>query len=137
MRTASGDRRHALAPSRGIRYLAFKCFGNQVMSRTSGLLLSLNFEAEIIHWRGPAPYLFAPVPDRYADEVRDAARLASYGWGCVPVAARIGDTDFTTSLFPRDGTYLLPVKVAVQRAEAVGLGDSVRVGMCIGTANLG
>jgi len=43
----------------------------------------------------------------------------------VPAAARIGQTDFTTSLFPRGETYLLPVKVAVQRAEGVGPGDRV------------
>jgi hypothetical protein len=47
----------------------------------------------------------------------------------VPVAARIGDTAFTTSLFPRGDTYLLPVKVAVQKAEGVGLGDRVHVRM--------
>jgi hypothetical protein len=94
-------------------------------------LASVEFEAAIIHWRGLAPYLFVPVPERHADEVRYAARLASYGWGCVPVEARIGDVDFTTSLFPRDGTYLLPIKSEVQRVAGVGLGDRVRVVMRI------
>jgi hypothetical protein len=94
-------------------------------------LAHIAFEAEIVHWRGPAPYLFVPVPSEHVAEVRSAARLASYGWGCVPVAARIGMTDFTSALFPRDGTYLLPVKVAVQRAEAVGLGDRIPVEMRI------
>ena len=89
----------------------------------------LQFEAAIVHWRGPAPFLFVPVPDDMADAIRFAARSASYGWGCVPVAARIGATAFTTSLFPRDGTYLLPVKVAVQKAEKIGLDDWVKVGL--------
>jgi hypothetical protein len=93
------------------------------------ILASIAFEAEIIHWRGPAPYLFVPVPEALVGEVRYAARLASYGWGVVPVAARIGDTAFTTSLFPRSDTYLLPVKVAVQKAEGVRLGDRVHVQM--------
>lgn len=92
-------------------------------------LASIAFDAEIIHWRGPAPYLFVLVPEALVGEVRYAARLASYGWGVVPVSARIGETDFTTSLFPRAGTYLLPVKVAVQKAEGVGLGDRVQVRM--------
>lgn len=87
------------------------------------------FEGEIVHWRGPAPYLFIPVPDDHVGEVSYAARLASYGWGCVQVEARIGGTAFTTSLFPRNGTYLLPVKVAVQRAERIGLGDRVALTM--------
>ncbi|WP_114953219.1 DUF1905 domain-containing protein [Sphingosinicella terrae] len=98
---------------------------------TATPLLHLDFDSEIIHWRGPAPYLFAPVPAALAEEVRRAARLASYGWGCVPVAATIAGTDFTTSLFPKDGTYLLPIKVAVQRAAGLGLGDRVRIEMRI------
>ena len=85
------------------------------------------FEGEIIEWRGPAPYLFVAIPADQVGEIRFAAHAASYGWGCVPVEARIGSTDFTTSLFPRGETYLLPVKVAVQRAAGAGLGDSVDV----------
>ena len=89
-------------------------------------LATIGFEAEIIHWRGPAPYLFVPVPDEHAGEIRWAAREASYGWGVVPVDATLNRVDFTTSLFPRDGAYFLPVKVAVQKAARVGLGDKVR-----------
>lgn len=92
------------------------------------------FDTAIIEWRGPAPFLFAPVPDEHVAEIRYAALSESYGWGVVPVIATIGGTEFATSLFPRDGGYLLPVKVAVQRAEKVGLGDPVRVAMRVGRA---
>lgn len=91
------------------------------------LLARIAFTGAIIEWRGPAPFLFVPVPDELVPELRYAARGASYGWGCVPVTARIGTTGFTSSLFPRGETYLLPVKVAVQRAEGVTLGDRVDV----------
>ena len=91
----------------------------------------IDFEADIIEWRGPAPFLFAPVPDDHVGEIRYAALSESYGWGVVPVIATIGSSTFATSLFPRDGGYLLPVKVAVQRAEGVGLGDPVRVARTI------
>src|SRR3546814_14212808 len=57
---------------------------------------------------------------------------ASYGWGVVPVVATIGETEFATSLFPRDGSYLLPVKRAVQHAAGVGLGDRIAVAMRVG-----
>ena len=90
------------------------------------------FDTAIIEWRGPAPFLFAPVPDGHVAEIRYAALSESYGWGVVPVIATIGDTEFATSLFPRGGGYLLPVKVAVQKAERVGLGDTVRVTMRVG-----
>lgn len=89
----------------------------------------LSFETDIIEWRGPPPYLFAPVPDHLVGEVHYAAREASYGWGMVPVTAQIGKTEFTTSLFRRGDTYVLPIKVAVQRAEGLGLGDRVAVTM--------
>jgi len=44
-----------------------------------------------------------------------------------PVQVTIGGTEFTTALFPKDGRYLVPVKVAVQRAEAIGEGAIVEV----------
>lgn len=98
-----------------------------MLTGDSAPLAEIAFEAAIVEWRGPAPYLFLPVPEEHVGEVRHAARLASYGWGCVPVQARIGGTGFTTSLFPRGDTYMLPVKIAVQRAERIGLADRVAV----------
>jgi len=87
--------------------------------------MTLEFSGEIIYWRGPAPFLFVRVPPEQSAEIRDVAKQVTYGWGCIPVEARIGETKFTTSLFPKDGGYLLPVKVAVQKAEQVGEGDTV------------
>lgn len=87
--------------------------------------LQTAFDGEIIEWRGPAPFLFVPLPGDVAQELAENVNSLSYGWGCIPVRARIGSTEFTTSLFPRNGGYLLPVKVVVQRAEGVGLGDVV------------
>ena len=89
------------------------------------MIARITFAGDVIEWRGPAPFLFVPVQPEHVDELRFAARQASYGWGCIPVQAQIGSARFTTSLFPRDGGYLLPVKLAVQRAETVGLGDRV------------
>ncbi|WP_422059785.1 DUF1905 domain-containing protein [Sphingopyxis sp.] len=93
---------------------------------------AIAFDAVIIEWRGPPPYLFAVIPDEHIAVIRYAALSESYGWGVVPVTARIGATDFTTSLFPRDGGYLLPVKVAVQKAEAIAMGDRIAVTMRVG-----
>ena len=90
------------------------------------------FETIIIEWRGPAPFLFAPVPDEHVGAIRHAAMTESYGWGVVPVVATIGDSEFATSLFPRHGGYLLPVKVAVQKSARIGLGDRIHVTMRVG-----
>ncbi len=45
----------------------------------------------------------------------------------IPVSARIGHTTFTTSLFPKDGRYLVPLKDAVRLAEGVSVDDMVTV----------
>ncbi len=94
--------------------------------------MELAFSGEVIHWRGPAPFRFVAVPDAEAAALRAASPLVSYGWGCIPVTVRLGRTRFTTSLFPKDGGYLVPIKVAVQRAEGVELGDIVHITLRVG-----
>jgi len=95
------------------------------------VLASFEFDATVIEWRGPAPFLFAPVPEEYYGEIRCAARQASYGWGVVPVEAKIDGVTFSTSLFPRGDTYLLPIKVAVQRATGAALNQRVRIKLSV------
>ncbi len=88
------------------------------------------FDGEIIEWRGPAPFYFVDIDPDLSAEIKDAARGLEY-WGQVAVEVRIGGTAFTTALFPKDGRYLLPVKAVVQRAEGIGEGDVVDVGMSL------
>jgi hypothetical protein len=92
-----------------------------------------SFTGEVIEWRGPAPYLFVAMTAEDSEDVKEEARGLIY-WGQVPVDVTIGDTEFTTALFPRDGRYLVPVKVAVQRAEAIGEGAVVEVVLRISAA---
>ena len=84
------------------------------------------FTGEVIEWRGPAPYLFVAMTPEDSADVKEEARGLIY-WGQVPVLVTIGDTEFATALFPRDGRYLVPVKVAVQRAEEIEEGAIVEV----------
>ncbi len=84
------------------------------------------FTSEVIEWRGPAPYLFATMTLEESEDLKDAARGLIY-WGQVPVHVTIGDTGFTTALFPKDGRYLVPIKLAVQQAESIGEGTIVEV----------
>ncbi|MFF3949725.1 DUF1905 domain-containing protein [Streptomyces sp. NPDC001902] len=93
--------------------------------------MELVFAGRVIEWRGPSPYYFATVPEEESERIREVAAMATYGWGVIPVEARIGDTAFTTSLFPRDGGYLLPLKVAVRRPQGIAAGDEVTVEMTV------
>ncbi len=90
--------------------------------------MEFQFSALVIEWRGPAPFYYADIPVQDSEDVKDAAKGLEY-WGQVPVVVRIGDTDFTTALFPKDGRYLLPLRAAVRRAEGIELGMTVQVGM--------
>jgi len=93
--------------------------------------MELTFTGHVIEWRGPAPFYFVPVPDAEADDIREVAAMATYGWGVIPVEAVIGDIAFGTSLFPKDGGYLLPLKDAVRRPSALSPGDEVSVRMTV------
>jgi len=84
------------------------------------------FTGEVIEWRGPAPYLFVAMTPEESEDLKEEARSLIY-WGQVPVHATIGSTEFTTALFPKDGRYLVPLKVAVQRAEGIEEGAVVEV----------
>jgi hypothetical protein len=95
--------------------------------------MNLDFSGEVIWWRGPSPWHFVVVPDPQSAEIEAVARMATYGWGCIPASGRIGNTDFTTSLFPREGEYLVPIKTAVRKAEDIELGDTITMTLTIGT----
>ncbi|MFJ1967378.1 DUF1905 domain-containing protein [Streptomyces sp. NPDC087903] len=89
------------------------------------------FSGRVIEWRGPSPYFFVPVPDEESADIREVAAMATYGWGVIPVEARIGEVAFRTSLCPKDGGYLLPLKAAVRKTHSVSAGDDVTVEMTV------
>lgn len=98
--------------------------------------MEFEFTGAVVEWRGPAPFFFVRLPVEVAEEIADEAARLTYGWGVIPVSATIGGTTFTTSLFPRDGGYLLPLKVAVRRAESLGDSGDVRVTLRVGSAQI-
>ena len=87
----------------------------------------MEFIGELIEWRGPAPYHFIRVPPDVADELHSLAPMLSYGWGVIPVTVRIG----STSLFPKDGGYLVPIKDRIRFGEGLVLADVVSVELAI------
>src|SRR5437879_4911196 len=76
--------------------------------------MDLTFSGEIWFWRGPAPWHFVTVPEEESGAISATASAVTYGWGMIPVAARIGGTGWTTSLWPKDGAYLVPIKTWVR-----------------------
>jgi hypothetical protein len=91
----------------------------------------LEFDGEIFYWRGPSPFHFVAVPDEGSVEIHAVAVQVTYGWGVIPVDAQIGATRFTTSLFPKDGGYAVPLKTDVRRSQSIELGDTVHIALTI------
>ena len=92
----------------------------------------LEFSGVIFCWRGPAPFFFVTVPEEMSGDIRAVSRLVTYGWGVIPVSAEIGQTAWTTSLFPKEDRYLVPLKLSVRKAEGLEEGDEVRVRLEVG-----
>ena len=67
------------------------------------------------------------VPEDDAAEIQDVAAAITYGWGMIPVAVTIGGTTWTTSLWPKDGRYVVPLKDRIRKAERIALDDVVTV----------
>lgn len=85
----------------------------------------IEFIGKIFFWKGPAPFFFVTIPAKPSRDIKAISSLVTYGWGVIPVTVRIGKTEFQTSLFPKDGRYLVPIKVSVRKAEKLEEGDKV------------
>ena len=95
------------------------------------MLVKLTFSGDVFEWRGPAPFYFVRVPDDEAARIAELASMVTYGWGVISVTVTVGATTATTSLFPKDGGYLVPIKNAVRLPEKLSVGDVVDVTLVI------
>jgi Domain of unknown function (DUF1905) len=121
----SGSRRRDRSSARG---------WTQVQARTvtgHTARMDLEFSGEMWFWKGPAPFHFITVPEEPSAQLAAASASVTYGWGMIPVSAQIGATEWTTSLFPKDGQYIVPVKASVQKAEGLEIGDLVKVRLVV------
>jgi hypothetical protein len=89
--------------------------------------MNIEFNGKIFIWRGPAPFFFVTVPADESHDLKAMSSFVTYGWGVIPVHVRIGKTEWTTSLFPKDGLYLVPIKASVRKAENLDEGDTVTI----------
>ena len=94
--------------------------------------MELEFTGDVIEWRGPAPFYYLTVPEDESDDISAVKQEFTYGWGVIPVTCRVAETTWTTSLFPRDGRYLVPLKDAVRSAAGIEPGDRLSVRMRLG-----
>jgi hypothetical protein len=93
--------------------------------------MDVQFSGEVWFWKGPSPFHYVTVPTQQSADIKAVSAGVTYGWGMVPVMACIGETEWTTSLFPKDGGYVLPLKDVVRTAEDIEVGHVVNVTLSI------
>jgi hypothetical protein len=89
--------------------------------------MNIDFSGEIWFWKGPAPWYFVTVPEEQCRDLKAVSGSVTYGWGMIPVHVRIGKTKWTTSLFPKAGSYIVPIKASARKAEKLEEGDKVKI----------
>lgn len=89
--------------------------------------MTIEFNGELWFWKGPAPWYFVTVPEAECRDIQAISGVVTYGWGMIPVHARIGNSAWTTSLFPKDGRYIVPIKASIRSAEHLEEGDQVTI----------
>ncbi len=89
--------------------------------------LNIEFNGKIWYWRGPAPWYFVTIPEAQCDDLHAISKVVTYGWGVIPVKVQIGKTAWETSLFPKDGRYIVPLKASVRKAESLEEDDDVTI----------
>jgi hypothetical protein len=87
------------------------------------------FVAELWLHRGDGAWHFITVPGEISDEVEARTVRQRRGFGSVRVQVTVGETTWSTSLFPdaKRGAYVLPVKKEVRRQEGISAGRQVAV----------
>ncbi len=89
--------------------------------------MNIEFSGEIWYWHGLAPWYFVTVPAQQCHDLKALSGFVTYGWGMIRAKVRIGKTEWKTSLFPKDGRYVVPIKASVRKAENLEEGHKVAV----------
>lgn len=92
--------------------------------------MTYSFTALLWVWdvRKSDSWTFVTVPPEHSDDLR-ARTDPRGGFGSIPVEVTIGGSTWRTSVFPdkESGCFVLPIKVAVRRAEGICAGDEADI----------
>lgn len=88
------------------------------------------FDSEVRRWEARRDdWFFADVPPEASAEIHEwASGRPRAGFGAVKVRARIGATEWSTSIFPADPShYSLALNARVRRVEGIEPGSTITV----------
>ena len=81
-------------------------------------------------WRYKASsWYFANLSVKQSAAIKARFGSTARGWGSIRVRLKVGDTEWSTSLFPdkKSKTYLFAIKAAVRKAESLSAGKGFTV----------
>jgi Domain of unknown function (DUF1905) len=89
--------------------------------------------------KAPASWHFLTIDGNVAEAIHATELMRRLegerrkGWGSIKVTATIGETRWSTSIFPAKdvGGFMLPVKASVRKAEGIVAGDVVTLSISL------
>ncbi|SEN30878.1 DUF1905 domain-containing protein [Cryobacterium luteum] len=92
-------------------------------------MVTFEFQATLWEATSTSSWVFLSLPTDVTDEIRERSTRPRRGFGSIPVAVSIGDTSWTTSIFPdgKRNSYVLPVKKAVRTQQELAVGDTAAI----------
>lgn len=87
------------------------------------------FTAELWEYGGQAAWFFVTVPPEQSADIRSLPRAPKPGFGSIRVHVTLGQSTWSTSIFPdsKRGNYVLPVKKSIRAREGVAAGDPLEL----------
>lgn len=88
-------------------------------------------KSKLFKWTGKAAWFFIRIEKKLAEKINDNFSMYAAGWGSLPVNVTLGNSKWKTSIFPDKGTYLLPIKSQIRKAENIKEGDELDINLKI------
>lgn len=88
--------------------------------------MKYRFDGVLYLWNASDSWHFVNLPTQISDEIKEVSAPYRRGFGSVRVDVTCANSSWRTSVFPdtKAGCYILPVKVAVRKAQNLSAGDT-------------
>ena len=86
-----------------------------------------SFISIVWQFPGMSGWHFLTIPKDISEDITHQFSDKKRGWGSLPVAVKIGNTNWKTSIFPdtKIGAYLLPLKSDLRKNERISADQEV------------
>lgn len=90
--------------------------------------MTFTVKAKVWKYPGFGGWHFFTIGRSVSKKIKNLMHGQLRGFGSIRVKAKIGKSEFKTSIFPtKEGSYLLPIKANVRMKEEIGDGDIIKL----------